>query len=71
MEISDSDDSDNENAKSKSSSKMKLKAKEAELDRLFAMPITTVEFSGKYPTKTGKLQLPKEFEGKDMKFYLP
>lgn len=37
--------------------------KRLELQQLLALPLTQHGFSGKYPTKTGQLQLPSDFQG--------
>lgn len=39
----------------------KIAAKTAELNSLLAVPLIGQGFSGKYPTKSGKLEMPKEF----------
>ena len=38
-------------------------SKQAELNALLATPLIQSGFSGKYPTMTGKLELPKSLEG--------
>ena len=52
-------------AKSKELSKRKsnLEQKQYELNMLLAQPLTQQGFSGKYPTMSGQLNLPKEFQG--------
>ncbi len=66
---SDGDDDDAENAKSRQSAAQKAKVaqKQAELDALLATPLTAMGFSGKYPTKMGRLEVPEEFEKKSSK----
>ena len=48
-------------SKKKSNAKGQIQMKQLELDQLLQTPLISQGFSGKYPTKSGKLQLPKEF----------
>lgn len=59
--ISDDESDDEELAaksRKKSGTKMSIQAKQFELDQLLKTPLTTSSFSGKYPTKSGKLEMP-------------
>lgn len=64
MSESDVDEGDEEGggaSKKKADQKMKGAIKYAELDALLAVPLTSPGFSGKYPTKTGRLEMPNQF----------
>ena len=52
-----------EKAKMISKRNVNVEHKRFELKQLLALPLTQHGFSGKYPTKTGQLQLPSEFQG--------
>ena len=62
------DDSDNEAledethipTKVRAQKRDKIAAKSAELKSLLSVPLISQGFSGKYPTKSGKLELPKQ-----------
>ena len=72
LEVSDMDNSDEDDdledksgtaaAKAKAS-KVRIAAKQTELDALLSTPLTDQRFSGKYPTKSGKLEMPAQFAG--------
>ena len=69
-EASDDDEADPKDemstiAKAKELSKRKsnLEQKQYELKILLAQPLTQQGFSGKYPTMSGQLNLPKQFQG--------
>merc|ERR1719430_2877438 len=73
LEYSEASDDDEANskdemtsiAKAKELSKRKnnLEQKHYELKMLLAQPLTQQGFSGKYPTMSGQLNLPKQFQG--------
>ena len=63
----DSDDDLNCSTKQKSDQKRKIAGKQAELDALLAKPLISIEFSGKYPTQSGKLMLPAKTRDKERK----
>jgi ATP-dependent RNA helicase DDX24/MAK5 len=50
-------------AKETSKRNTNVENKRLELKQLLALPLTQHGFSGKYPTKTGQLQLPSDFQG--------
>jgi len=66
LELSDDDEDDNEFTCSKSQVKADLKAQiksmRAQLNTMLAAPIHTQNFAGKYPTMSGRLQLPTDFK---------
>ena len=49
--------------KAKAVERQRIAAKAAELEGLLDVPLTSMGFSGKYPTKTGKLEMPDQFSG--------
>ena len=68
IELSDDDLEDDESMRIEARKKeMKRSgdtaAKQAELSALLATPIVQAGFSGKYPTMTGRLELPKSMTG--------
>ena len=72
-------ESEGEEAEEERGGKTKVKAverqriaqKQAELDALLDVPLTSMGFSGKYPTKTGKLEMPDQFSGERRSDSLP
>ena len=68
LEYSDDSANDSENeftqarSRQKANQKSKINAKKAELSQLLALPLHHQTYSGKYPTMSGKLQLPSEFK---------
>ncbi len=74
--ISDSDsDSDDEvgaaqKSRKAAADKARAAAKKAELAAMLATPLSAASrvFGGKYPTKTGKLELPADLTGKSLTF---
>ncbi len=46
-------------------SKAAIAAKQAELIRVLGTPLVLTGFMGKYPTKSGQLELPTDLHGKD------
>merc|ERR1712223_1992064 len=66
LELSDDDEDDNEFTCSKSQVKADLKAliksMRAQLNTMLAAPLHTKNFAGKYPTMSGRLQLPTDFK---------
>lgn len=58
--ISDSEDEDGENQRKQMERKQDVKITTKILKNMLAVPLTTKEFSGKYPTMTGQLVLPGE-----------
>lgn len=68
LEYSDDSANDSENeftqarSRQKANQKSKITAKKAELSQLLALPLHHQTYSGKYPTMSGKLQLPSEFK---------
>ena len=63
----DEDDEVNCSTKRKSNQKQLIAAKQAELNALIAKPLMSIEFSGKYPTQSGKLMLPAKTKDKERK----
>ena len=51
--------------KAKAVERQRIALKQAELDALLDVPLTSMGFSGKYPTKTGKLEMPDQFAGEN------
>ena len=49
--------------KARAVERQRIALKQAELDALLDVPLTSMGFSGKYPTKTGKLEMPDQFSG--------
>ena len=49
--------------KAKAVERQRIAQKQAELDALLDVPLTSMGFSGKYPTKTGKIEMPDQFSG--------
>ena len=66
MAISSGTDSEEEeltgggSSRAKAQRKQQIAAKSRELAALLAVPLTTQGFSGKYPTKSGRLELPDD-----------
>lgn len=64
LEISDSESDDDDGISKKqvkADTQAKIKGVRAQLNTLLATPIHTQSFGGKYPTMSGRLQLPTEF----------
>ena len=49
--------------KARAVERQRIAQKQAELDALLDVPLTSMGFSGKYPTKTGRLEMPDQFTG--------
>ena len=58
--VTDSEDEDGEGQRKQMERKQEVKGVTMLLKNLLSVPLTTKEFSGKYPTMTGQLVLPGE-----------
>jgi ATP-dependent RNA helicase DDX24/MAK5 len=65
--VSESDDEDEfgePKSKVQADHKSQIKSKRAELHSMLATPMHSQGFSGKYPTMSGRLQLPTDFQAR-------